>query len=345
VNVVITGGAGFLGVRLAQTILADRAIALDGQPPRPVQRLILLDRVDPPADLIDDTRVEICRGELVDSLSALAGADVVFHLAAAVSADCEADFDLGIHANLESGYALFEACRALPRPTMLVFASSLAVYGQWPGQPLPDIVTDQTLPTPRSSYGVQKFILEQLLTDYTRKGFVNGRPVRLMTVSVRPGRPNGAASSFLSGIIREPLAGHRAICPVPPDTEVALASPARTIDGLLRAAAVSAVAFGPPIAMNLPAVRTTVGDMVEALSAVAGSDAASLIDWRPDPAIAAIVAGWPARFETARAAALGLSADPDFASIVRAYADETATSRGRPGLPPGGGDGRPLECT
>jgi len=264
-------------------------------------------------------------------LPALADADVVFHLAAAVSADCEADFDLGIHANLESGYALFEACRALPRPTILVFASSLAVYGQWPGQPLPEVVTDQTLPTPRSSYGVQKFILEQLLTDYTRKGFINVRPVRLVTVSVRPGRPNGAASSFLSGIIREPLAGRRAICPVPADTEVALASPARTIEGLLRAAAVSAAAFGPPIAMNLPAVRTTVGDMVEALSVVAGPAAASLIDWKPDPAIGAIVAGWPARLETARAAALGLSADPDFASIVRAYVDETGDISGSAG--------------
>ena len=322
-NVVITGGAGFLGVRLARTILANRAIALDSQPPRSVQRLVLLDRVDPPADLIDDTRVKVCRGELVDSLPALAGADVIFHLAAAVSADCEADFDLGIHTNLAAGYALFEACRALPRPAMLVFASSLAVYGHWSGQPQPEVVTDETLPTPRSSYGVQKFILEQLLTDYTRKGYIDGRPVRLMTVSVRPGRPNGAASSFLSGIIREPLAGHRAICPVSADTEVALASPARTIEGLLRVAAVSAAEFGPPIAINLPSVRTTVGNMVEALSAVAGPDAASLIDWRPDPSIAAIVAGWPARFETARAAALGLSADPDVASIVRAYAEET----------------------
>ncbi len=335
-NVVITGGAGFLGVRLARAILAERAIALDGQPPRPVQRLMLLDQVDPPTDLTDDTRVKVCRGNLVNSLSALAEADVVFHLAAAVSADCEADFDLGIHANLEAGYALFEACRALPRPTMLVFASSLAVYGRWPGQPLPDVVTDQTLPTPRSSYGVQKLILEQLLTDYTRKGFINGRPVRLMTVSVRPGRPNGAASSFLSGIIREPLAGNRAICPVPADTEVALASPARTIEGLLRAAAVSAAAFGPPIAMNLPAVRTTVGDMVAALSVVAGPDAARLIDWIPDPAIAAIVAGWPARFETARAAALGLAADPDFTSIVRAYVSETQDISRSAGVASGG---------
>jgi nucleoside-diphosphate-sugar epimerase len=343
-NVVITGGAGFLGVRLARTILANGAIALDGQPPRPVQRLNLLDRVDPPADLINDVRVTVRRGELVDSLPALADADVVFHLAAAVSADCEADFDLGMHANLESGYALFEACRALPRPTMLVFASSLAVYGHWPGQPLPDVVTDQTLPTPRSSYGIQKFMLEQLLTDYTRKGFINGRPVRLMTVCVRPGRPNGAASSFLSGIIREPLAGHRAICPVPADTEVALASPARTVEGLLRAAAVSAAAFGPPIAMNLPAVRTTVGDMVAALSVVAGPAAASLIDWKPDPAIAAIVAGWPARFESTRAVTLGLSADPDFASIVRAYVDETGDISGSVGVPPDGGDGLPPEC-
>lgn len=317
-NVVITGGAGFLGARLARTLLADGTIAVDGAAPQPIDRLVLLDRVDPPADLAAHGR----RGELASSLDAVDGADVIFHLAGAVSAECEADFDLGMENNLQAGQALFEAVRAQPRTPVLVFASSLAVFGGWAGQPLPDVVTDSTLPTPRSSYGIQKFVLEQLLTDYTRKGFVDGRPVRLMTVSVRPGRPNGAASSFLSGIIREPLAGQRAVCPVPASTAVALSSPARTIEGLLRVAAVSASAFGPPIAMNLPAVRTTVAEMVAALAAVAGPEVADLIDFRPDPALEALVTGWPARVEAARAAGLGLEPDRDFTSIVRSYVAE-----------------------
>jgi nucleoside-diphosphate-sugar epimerase len=326
VNVVITGGAGFLGARLARTILADGTIEVDGSAPVPVDRLVLVDRVDPPADLVADPRVEVNRGELVDTLGAVDGADVVFHLAAAVSAESEADFDLGIEANLRAGHALFEACRARRRTPMVVFASSLAVYGGWPGQPLPEVVTDRTLPTPRSSYGIQKFILEQLLTDYTRKGFLRGRPIRLMTVSVRPGRPNAAASGFLSGIIREPLAGERAVCPVPAATPVALSSPARTIEGLLRAAAVSAEVFGPPIAMNLPAVQTTVADMVAALAEVAGPEVAALVEWRRDPAVEVLVTGWPARVEAARAAGLGLVADQDFTTIVRAYLAEIGHS-------------------
>jgi nucleoside-diphosphate-sugar epimerase len=324
VKVVITGGAGFLGVRLARTLLSDGTIALDGDAPRAIERLTLLDRVDPPADLAAEPLVQVHRGELVDSLGPVADADVIFHLAGAVSAECEADFDLGLRDNLTAGQALFEACRAQSHTPMVVFASSLAVYGGWPGQPLPAVVTDGTLPTPRSSYGIQKFILEQLLTDYTRKGFLNGRPVRLMTVSVRPGRPNGAASGFLSGIIREPLAGQRAICPVPAETAVALSSPARTIEGLLRVAAVSGEGFGPPIALNLPAVQTTVADMVAALATVAGQQVADLIDWQPDPAVEAIVSGWPARVQAARAAALGLKPDQDFTSIVRSHLAESA---------------------
>jgi nucleoside-diphosphate-sugar epimerase len=322
-KVVVTGGAGFLGARLARAILDAGDLALNGAHPREVRNVTLLDRFAPPEALTADPRVTVVRGELASSLGAVAGADVVFHLASAVSGECEADFDLGIEANLRAGQALFEACRALETPAVVVFASSLAVYGQWPGLPLPDVVTDSTLPTPRSSYGTQKFVLEQLLTDYTRKGFLVGRPVRLMTVSVRPGRPNAAASSFLSGIIREPLAGLRAVCPVPAETAVALSSPARTVEGLLRAAAVSTSDFGPPVGMNLPAVQTTVAEMVAALAAVAGPDAAGLIDWVPDPAVEAIVANWPARFDSARARGIGLTADPDFAAIVRSYVDDT----------------------
>jgi nucleoside-diphosphate-sugar epimerase len=179
------------------------------------------------------------------------------------------------------------------------------------------------MPNPQSSYGVQKVIGEQLLADYTRKGFLRGRAIRLMTVSVRPGLPNAAASGFLSGIIREPLAGQRAICPVEPQTEVALASPARAIDGLLCAATSAEAAWGDRTPVNLPALTVMVADMVAALERVAGSQASTLIDWAPDPAVAAIVTSWPARFRAERAARLGLRPDTDFDSVIRMYLAES----------------------
>jgi D-erythronate 2-dehydrogenase len=166
---------------------------------------------------------------------------------------------------------------------------------------------------------VQKLICEQLLADYTRKGFLRGRAVRLMTVSVRPGRPNAAASSFLSGIIREPLAGERAICPVDARTEVALVSPARAIDGLLCAATSSEEAWGGRTAVSLPALTVSVADMVAALERVAGPQVSALIDWVPDPALAAIVTSWPARIQADRAVRLGLGPDPDFDSVIRMH--------------------------
>jgi nucleoside-diphosphate-sugar epimerase len=182
---------------------------------------------------------------------------------------------------------------------------------------------DHTAPNPQSSYGAQKVIGEQLVADYTRKGFLRGRAVRLMTVSVRPGRPNAAASGFLSGIIREPLAGQRATCPVGPQAEVALASPARAVAGLLRAAAAADEDWGDRTPVNLPALTITVAGMVAALERVAGPEASGLIDWVPDPAVAAIVTGWPARFRTDRAARLGLAPDPDFESVIRMHLAET----------------------
>ncbi len=251
-----------------------------------------------------------------------AGTDVVFHLAAAVSGECEADFDLGMHSNLDATRGLLDACRAMGSQPTFVFASSLAVFGNLPGQPLPDLIEDFTLPTPQSSYGIQKFIGEQLVADYARKGFIRGRSVRLMTVSVRPGKPNGAASSFLSGMIREPLAGQKAACPVPPETPVALASPARTIEGIIRAAQASDAQWGPLTAVNLPSLRTSVGAMAKALEQVAGKAATDLLDWAPDPAIQRLVRTWPGNVEFARARALGLEADADFVSVVREYIRE-----------------------
>lgn len=343
-NVVVTGGAGFLGARLARELLAAGSLAVAGGDPRPLSRLTLLDLAPVPADLAAGDRVTAIGadlGELLDpagaamapagapmapaaaAREALVGADVIFHLAAAVSAECEADFDLGIRANLRVTEALLAACRALGTNPVVVFASSLAVFGSSAEHPLPAVVDDHTLPNPQSSYGVQKFVGEQLLADYTRKGFLRGRAVRLMTVSVRPGRPNRAASGFLSGIIREPLAGQRAVCPVPAQTAVAVASPARAIAGLLRAATAAEQEWGGRSAVTLPALTVTVAEMAAALDRVAGPGTSSLIDWVPDPAVAAIVTGWPARIRAARAGRLGLDPDPDFDSIIRMHAAES----------------------
>lgn len=325
-NVVITGGAGFLGSRLTEVLITQGSLSADGSAPRELNRITLLDQVTLPAERLCDPRLVSVAVDLATVTAAelaarepFASADVIFHLAASVSAESEADFDLGMRANLHGGQAVLEAARQAGRTPVLVFASSLAVFGQWPDQPLPSVIGDSTLPTPRSSYGIQKFITEQLVTDYTRKGFINGRSVRLMTVAVRPGRPNGAASSFLSSIIREPLAGEPAVCPVSPDLEVALSSPESAIAGLIAAATTPRSVWGSPLAVNLPAVHTTVGAMTDALAAVAGDDARKLIEWRPDDQIAAVVGGWPAHFESTRAKALGLTAEPDFETVVRRY--------------------------
>ena len=328
-HIVITGGAGFLGARLARSLLAAGELSLAGAAATLITRITLIDRAAPTADLIADARVVVVTGDILALLQdkpgaarVLSDAALVFHLAAAVSGECEADFDLGMRSNLDATRALLEACRALQSRPTLVFASSLAVFGNSPEQPLPATIEDHTLPTPQSSYGIQKFIGEQLVADYGRKGFIRGRNVRLMTVSVRPGQPNGAASSFLSGMIREPLAGVRASCPVPPDTAVALSSPARTVEGLLRAAQASDQQWGARTALNLPAIKTTTGEMAAALARVAGTAATGLIDWSPDPVIAKIVTNWPATIRATRAKGLGLLPDQDFESIIRDYVRE-----------------------
>lgn len=320
-RVLITGGAGFLGRRLAHALLARGTVA-----GVPIARLVLADIV-PCRDeaLLADARVRTEVGDLRERLPALLAqpVDAVFHLASAVSGECEADFDLGLRANLDTTRALLDALRAQQAAggpaARLVFASSVAVFGSEPAAPLPAVVDDHTLPLPQSSYGIQKFVCEQLVADWTRKGFIQGRSARLMTVSVRPGAPNGAASGFLSGVIREPLAGKASNCPVSPDTRVALSSPARAVEGLLAVMDADTGALGGRSAVNLPALSVTVGEMLAALEDVAGPEARALVSMQPDASVQRIVGGWPGAFTPARARALGLNPDGGFRDIVLQY--------------------------
>ncbi len=329
-QIVITGGAGFLGVRLARTLLAKGSLSLAGAAPAAISKLTLVDRAAPPADLLVDARVAALTGDLNALLESsdpsshviTAQTAIIFHLAAAVSGECEADFDLGMNSNFKATLRLLENCRALKTKPVVLFASSLAVFGHSPETPCPATIEDTTLPTPQTSYGIQKLIGEQLVADFTRKGFITGRSCRLMTVSVRPGKPNGAASSFFSGMIREPLAGVKGACPVAPETEVALSSPSLTIQGIIRGAEASDAQWGPRIGLNLPALTTTTGEMAKALERVAGKAAADLVDWTPDANIRKIVATWPARINAQRAKGLGLLPIGSFEEIVREYVRE-----------------------
>ncbi len=328
-HVLVTGGAGFLGTRLARELLAVGTLSVAGSAAGPLSKLTLIDRAPVAGDLASDKRVTAVRGDLTDLMDPaqngaehLAGADVIFHLAAAVSAECEADFDLGLRANLRATERLLASCRKAGTSPVVVFSSSVAAFGGSADHRLPAVVDDQSMPNPQSSYGIQKVIGEHLVADYTRKGYLRGRTVRLMTVVVRPGRPNAAASGFLSSIIREPLRGERAICPVGAQTAVALASPARAIEGLLCAASTSDDTWGGRTAVNLPALTVTVAEMVSALERAAGGQASALIDWKPDPAIAQIVTSWPAAVRTDRAARLGLAPDPDFDSVIAQHIAE-----------------------
>jgi len=248
--------------------------------------------------------------------------DLVFHLAAAVSAECEANLDLGLRSNVDTTRALLDALREVGGGPRFVFSSSVAVFGGDVDLPMPRVIHDDTLPVPQSSYGVQKFICEQLVADYTRRGLIDGRSVRLMTVTVRPGRPNAAASGFLSSIVREPLNGQQAVCPVAPETAAAVASPQRAIEGLLKAAEATPDAWGGATALTLPGLTVSVSEMLDALEVVAGRPARERVRFEKNETIAKMVSGWAFAFESARARHLGLAADPDFISIIRQFQKE-----------------------
>jgi nucleoside-diphosphate-sugar epimerase len=322
-KLLITGGGGFVGARLARTLLARGTLAGER-----IERMVLTDIAPPPADLLADARVEARTGPLLAQTDALRteAFDGVFHLASAVSGECELDFDLGLRSNLDSTRALLDALRANVnaggKVTRVVFSSSVAVFGPDPAVPLPKLVADDTLPAPQTSYGTQKLICEHLIADYTRKGYIDGRAARLMTVTVRPGRPNAAASSFFSGIIREPLAGVEAICPVSPEVSHPMSSPSRTVDGLIAVYEASREAFCGRTALNLPALNVRVADMLDALEQVAGPAVRARVRFERDERIAGIVANWPSGATAARAARLGLLPHENFADIIRQYIDD-----------------------
>lgn len=316
-RIVITGGAGFLGGKLAKTVLERGRLTDAAGVTRDVREVVLVDVT--PARALDDPRIRTVTGDLGDeSLVSRVfdqTVDGVFHLAAVVSGQAERDFDLGWRVNVDATRAWLEACRRLATPPRFVFTSSVAVFGG----ALPDVVPDDQELTPQSSYGAQKAIGELYVHDYTRKGFIDGRSLRLPTVSVRPGKPNQAASSFASGIVREPLSGVTAICPVPPETRMWLISPRKAIANLIAGYEAPASAFAHKRAVNVPGISVTVGDMVSALGRVAGKEVAERVRWQVDPAIDRIVRTWPRDFDPRFGRSLGMVADTDFDAIVRQY--------------------------
>ncbi|HEY6105498.1 MAG TPA: D-erythronate dehydrogenase, partial [Anaeromyxobacteraceae bacterium] len=317
-DVLVTGGAGFLGKRLARALLSrGRLPGPDGRE-EAIDRLTLLDLTA--ASGPGDPRLRTIAGDMGDPellRNALGEAGAVFHLAAVVSAQAEADFDLGMRVNLDATRLLLDACRGLPRPPRLVSTSSVAVYGG----ALPPLVTDETALRPQSSYGAEKAMGELLVSDYTRRGFVDGRVLRLPTVSVRPGKPNRAASSFASGIIREPLQGQEAVCPVGPETRLWLLSPRGAVAALLHGCEIPGEALGGVRSVNLPGVSVTVGEMVETLRQVDPA-AAGRVRWERDPLVERIVGSWPGRWDTSRAEALGFRGDAGFDAIVDAFRED-----------------------
>ena len=315
-DVLIIGGGGFLGQKLA------RALAARGElRGRGIGRLTLSDLAPPPG-VEAPFPVETTACDIGDpaSVDAAIGAevDVIYLLAAVVSAHAEEDLDAGMRVNLHGVLNVLERCRALGTAPILVFTSSLAVFG---GE-VPDPIEDWTIPNPQTSYGAQKAIGELLVNDYSRRGLVDGRGFRLPTIAVRPGRPNRAASSFTSSIIREPLSGEPAVCPVGPDYLHYYLSPRRCVQNLVRGAEIEAAELGASRCVTMPGRTWSIRQMIDAMTAVAGPEPARFIEWRDEPAIGRIVSGWRHDYQPRKALALGLEADESFEENVRYYLED-----------------------
>jgi D-erythronate 2-dehydrogenase len=326
VHVLITGAAGMIGRKLTERLARDGELA--GQE---ITALSLLDIAQPekppgfggglslaPLDVADPSAVARCIA---------ARPDFVFHLAAVVSGEAEADFDKGYRINLDGTRHLLEAIRRegakAPYRPRLVFTSSIAVFGA----PFPEPIGDEFFTTPLTSYGTQKAISELLVADYSRRAFLDGISIRLPTICIRPGKPNKAASGFFSNILREPLAGREAVLPVSESVRHWHASPRAAIGFLVHAAAIDLAPLGARRALTMPGLAATVAEEIEALRRVAGDKAVKLIRREPDAVIARIVAGWPRTFDARRALALGFRADASFDDIIRAHLEDELDSR------------------
>ena len=318
-HILITGAAGMIGRKLVARLVASGA--LNG---KPIEKLTLIDVSAPQKPQRFTCSVKSSAADIADTAAARAAIagrpDVFFHLAAVVSGEAELDFEKGVHVNLDGSRALIEAIRTAGdgyRPR-LVFTSSIAVFGA----PFPESIADDFHLTPLTSYGTQKAIVELLLADYTRRGFLDAIGIRLPSIVVRPGRPNKAASGFFSSIIREPLAGEEAVLPVEDSVLHWHASPRAAVRFLIHAAGVDREKLGPRVNLTMPGVCCTVAEQIAALRRIAGDKVAARIRREPDPLVARIVAGWPSRFDPRRALALGFEAEASFDEIIRVHIED-----------------------
>lgn len=324
-EIVVTGAAGFLGQRLIRALLErGKLTGPDGR----AQRIAKIRAFDVVAlEGIDDARVEVLTGDISDTsqIEALIGPRTasVFHLAAIVSGQAEQEFDLGMTINFDATRALFERIRALQTRARFVMTSSVAVFGG----DLPPTVEDTHVWSPRSSYGTQKALSDLLLADYSRRGFLDGRSLRMPTVVVRPGKPNRAASSFASGIIREPINGMDAVCPVAPDTLLWLMSPDRAVENLVHGHELPAERLSEGRVINMPGLSVTVSEMLDSLRRIAGDAVAGRVRFERDPAIEKIVNSWPGNFSATYARSLGFVFDANFDDVVRAFIERDAAVR------------------
>ena len=318
-HILVIGAAGMVGRKLIEALVRDGGLG-----GKPIARFTLADVLAPMAPAGFSGQVETLAADM--SLPGIADKliadrpDVIFHLAAIVSGEAEADFEKGYRINLDGTRQLLEAIRLAGegyRPR-LVFTSSIAVFGA----PFPDAIGDEFFPTPLTSYGTQKAISELLLNDYSRKGFVDGIGIRLPTIVVRPGKPNKAASGFFSSILREPLIGEEAILPVPEDVRHWHTSPRSAVGYLIHAAKLDLGEVGPRRNLSMPGVSATVGEQIEALRRAAGDRAVKLIKRVPDPMIMQMVAGWAAGFEAKRALALGFVAEKNIDEIIQVQIED-----------------------
>ena len=323
-HILITGAAGMIGRKLTARLVADGALNR-----RTIEKLTLLDVNAPLRPEQFTASVETIGADIADPATGRAavagGPDVIFHLAAIVSGEAELDFEKGMHVNFDGSRSLLEAVRTSGddyRPRV-VFSSSIAVFGA----PFPEAISDDFALTPLTSYGSQKAMVEAMLADYTRRGFLDGVGIRLPNIVVRPGKPNKAASGFFSSIIREPLNGEEVSLPVDDGVRSWHASPRAAVGFLIHAAGLDGKALGPRVNLTMPGFCCTVAEQIAALRRVAGDNVASRIHHKPDPLIMRIVAGWPSRFDTRRANELGFKAESSFDEIIRAHIDDELGGR------------------